>query len=81
MGIKSNTFCLYERKKYKVFYNYNFDKVWVVCVVSSRWSWTVDPGRVYLFIVQPSSPSLCSHFSHFIGDVFVFLFFSGFDKV
>lgn len=31
MGIKSNTFCLYERKKYiKVFYNNNFDKVCVV---------------------------------------------------
>lgn len=30
MGIKSNTFCLYERKKIKVFYNNNFDKVCVV---------------------------------------------------
>lgn len=29
-GNKSNTFCLYERKKYiKVFYNNNFDKVCV----------------------------------------------------
>lgn len=58
MGIKSNTFCLYERKK-------NTKYSTIITLTKSEWfvlflhveAELIDPGRGYLVRVWPGTPS------------------------